>query len=100
MAGLPGPVSECPPLHPCSDTEDLTAAMSSNECFQCGRSDYEAQECPTGGGCGLGIRSHGRGGNLRRGFQFGSLSLPDTCYHCGESGYLADDCGLHEDTWL
>uniref|UniRef100_A0A8C0NH92 CCHC-type domain-containing protein n=2 Tax=Canis lupus familiaris TaxID=9615 RepID=A0A8C0NH92_CANLF len=63
--------------------------MSSNKCFKCGPSSYWAPECSTGGGCGHGTRSHGRGGfTSNRDFQFVSLSLPDTCYHCGKSGYL------------
>uniref|UniRef100_F6TYE0 CCHC-type domain-containing protein n=1 Tax=Monodelphis domestica TaxID=13616 RepID=F6TYE0_MONDO len=65
--------------------------MSSNECFKCRCSDHWAQECPTGGGHGQGMWSHGRG------FQFVSSSLPDIRYRCGESGHLAKDCDLQED---
>uniref|UniRef100_A0A8D2AYZ8 CCHC-type domain-containing protein n=1 Tax=Sciurus vulgaris TaxID=55149 RepID=A0A8D2AYZ8_SCIVU len=72
--------------------------MSSNECFKCGRSGHWARECPTGGGCGRGMRSRGRGGfTWDRGFQFVSSSLPVICYRYGESGHLAKDCDLQED---
>lgn len=94
----PGPRPSLRRCGPPSDAEDLTAAMSSNECFKCGRSGHWARECPTGGGRGRGMRSRGRGGfTSDRGFQFVSSSLPDICYRCGESGHLAKDCDLQED---
>ncbi|XP_006880432.1 PREDICTED: cellular nucleic acid-binding protein-like [Elephantulus edwardii] len=78
--------------------KDITTAISSNECFKCGLSGHWAWECPTGGGSGRGMRSHGKGGfTSDRGFQFVSSSLPDICYRCGESGQLTKDCDLQED---
>ncbi|XP_042092625.1 CCHC-type zinc finger nucleic acid binding protein isoform X2 [Ovis aries] len=89
-AGLTGMWITASPL-PHLLSKGLTAAMSSNECFKCGRSGHWARECPAGGGRGRGMRSRGRG------FQFVSSSLPDICYRCGESGHLAKDCDLQED---
>ncbi|KAM9711161.1 uncharacterized protein ACBT57_020617 [Dama dama] len=93
-----GSAPESRPLRAAAGAEDLTAALSSNECFKCGRSGHWARECPAGGGRGRGMRSRGRGGfTSDRGFQFVSSSLPDICYRCGESGHLAKDCDLQED---
>ncbi|KAF7461555.1 Hypothetical predicted protein [Marmota monax] len=98
-AAFSGPASRVSAARgPAPTPRDLPAAMSSNECFKCGRSGHWARECPTGGGRGRGMRSRGRGGfTSDRGFQFVSSSLPDICYRCGESGHLAKDCDLQED---
>lgn len=100
LPGRPATLGRNPPARDSTPEyfRDLPAAMSSNECFKCGRSGHWARECPTGGGRGRGMRSRGRGGfTSDRGFQFVSSSLPDICYRCGESGHLAKDCDLQED---